>query len=366
MHEKLKSALTIIIFTVLTISLVEVYLKWTKSSATSSEKMDEGFLLHDKELGWKLRPNWQGNHSHKDFNVSYKINSHGFRKHKNESSTIENIAIIGDSFTFGIGVNEEHTFVSQLNKQMKQEQKTTQFKNYGVPGYSTDQEYLLAKKLSRNKLITDAIIVVYLGNDLIDNQYPFPIQANYGKPYFKNKNEQLTLKNTPVPLQQKALPYSKKTLATEVLGDFEQSPLSNLLTNFELGQRINAIMGSNKSGLESHFKKHLKPSIELFSSLIEVSDRAISKQKGKLTIALLPSQAFVVSNSSIPARYQQFLKENIVQHFKNTNIQVIDLSLALKEHFETNRDALFHQNEGHLNTQGHAVVTETMIKALKL
>ena len=364
MYEKLKSALTIIIFTALTISLVEAYLQWTKSSATSSEKMDDGFLLHDKELGWKLRPNWQGNHSHKDFNVSYKINSQGFREHQKPSTT-ESIAVIGDSFTFGIGVNEENTFVSQLNKQMKQEQKTTQFRNYGVPGYSTDQEYLLINNLSRNKLITDTVLVVYLGNDLIDNQYPFPIQANYGKPYFKLSNRQLALKNSPVPLRQKSLPYSKKSLATEVLGNFEQTSLSKLLASFEIGQRINALTGGNSTGLEAHFQSHLKPSIDLFNSIVEDSNKAVNQLNGKLTLALLPSQAYVVSNNSIPAKYQQFLKESIMQHFKHSNIDVIDLSLALKEHFETNRKALFHINEGHLNTQGHRVVADTIGSTIK-
>jgi len=364
MQDRIKSAITIIIFTFITIACVEYFLSWQKKTATSSEKMDEGFLLHDKQLGWKLQPNWQGKHSHKDFSVSYEINNQGFRKYQSAPSEVDRIAIIGDSFTFGIGVNKADTFANQLNLKMKDSNKSIQFTNYGVPGYSTDQEYLLTKNLVRQNNIKDTILVVYLGNDLIDNQYPYPIQANYAKPYFIADREQLKLKNYPVPLKQKGFPYSEKSLATEVLGNFEQSALTVLLGNFELGRRINVIIGSNKTGLEDHFENHLKQSEKLFISLLEATNKEISNQSGKLIVALLPSQAYVVSEKSIPAKYQSFLKQNIIEHYQNTDIEIIDLGLALREDYKKSKRDQYHPNEGHLNKQGHAVVANEIFKVL--
>lgn len=268
MLDKFKSTITIAFFTALTIGLVEFYLQWQKNSATSSERMDEGLLLHDKLLGWKLRPHWNGNHLHKDFNVRYSINSEGFRSATKPLTTSNTVAVFGDSFTFGIGVNQTETFVSLLNQEVERTNNPIQFVNYGVPGYSTDQEYLLLQERSGLSSIGNVLVVVYLGNDLIDNQYPFPIQAEYSKPYYSLKNNQLFLKNTPVAIRQKTPPYTEKTLATEVMGSHRLPPISEHLIKFELGRRVVSLF-SNNDNFESHLVSHTQNSLQLFTAIVK-------------------------------------------------------------------------------------------------
>ncbi len=57
--------------------------------------------------------------------------------------------------------------------------------NFGIPGYSTDQEYLLIKQQVLYFNPDVILLVVYLANDLFDNELPFPLQANSAKPYFE-------------------------------------------------------------------------------------------------------------------------------------------------------------------------------------
>ncbi len=65
------------IFVVLVVS--EILLRYKKYSIESSDHLDSGMITYDKYLGWKLTPNWYGQHMHYDFDVRYSINSHGFR-----------------------------------------------------------------------------------------------------------------------------------------------------------------------------------------------------------------------------------------------------------------------------------------------
>ena len=75
-----------------------------------------------------------------DFEGSVTINSLGFRGHEIERKKSKDrfrIVVIGDSFTFGLGVGDFLTYSAQLEKILNVADKN-QFKvlNLGVPGGS--------------------------------------------------------------------------------------------------------------------------------------------------------------------------------------------------------------------------------------
>jgi lysophospholipase L1-like esterase len=79
---------------------------------------------------------------------SYSTDSDGFRRTVPEVESDKQILIIGDSVPFGVGVNDENTAASQLQKMVGNE---FQIINGGVGGYSGHQAVLRAKKLSEEK-----------------------------------------------------------------------------------------------------------------------------------------------------------------------------------------------------------------------
>lgn len=83
------------------------------------------------------------------------------------------IALLGDSFTFGWGVEEHETFVAQmeanLNRHFKGKKKV-EVLNFGVPGYSTFQEVARFEELGLD-FTPDAVVVFFVEND-------------YGPPFF--------------------------------------------------------------------------------------------------------------------------------------------------------------------------------------
>lgn len=68
--------------------------------------------------------------------------------------------IIGDSFTFGVGVNEEITFLEVLNNMFKRQAENTEVVDLGVPGFGTFYSYERLHEYSK-------LSVLY--NDPVDN-----------------------------------------------------------------------------------------------------------------------------------------------------------------------------------------------------
>ena len=201
---------------------------------SSSEKMEPGMIVYDAQLGWKLKPYWSGKHHHYDYDVTYNINREGFRGSYVRPEDVD-FSVIGDSFSFGLGVNDDETFTALLNSNDGINQT---FRNYSIPGYSTDQQLLLLNSL-KDEIDSDVILVVYLGNDIFDNMRGYPLQAEHAKPYFELSNDKLVLKNTPVPLAPKSAAARKNTISSIVLGETGRGGVfSDFLASLEISRRL--------------------------------------------------------------------------------------------------------------------------------
>jgi hypothetical protein len=77
--------------------------------------------------------------------------------------------MVGDSYTFGWGVNDDETFASQLDDLLKKESDVREV-NLGVGGYGTLASAIrLDRWLSANENPVRAIVVIHSSNDPADN-----------------------------------------------------------------------------------------------------------------------------------------------------------------------------------------------------
>src|SRR5258706_9667952 len=107
---------------------------------------DSAFTMLDPELGWKNRPRASGETDAAGKTVRVSISAAGFRdrewtKEKPKGTT--RIAVLGDSFVFGSGVDADARMTNLLEARLG---GPTEVLNFGVPGYGTDQEWLLLKR----------------------------------------------------------------------------------------------------------------------------------------------------------------------------------------------------------------------------
>lgn len=108
-----------------------------------------------------------------EYEFEFKINSMGFRDVEHSWEKPKNtyrILALGDSFTYGIGVKFEETFLYLLEKMLNE--KSSKFERFeiikaGVPRYFPQTERLLLQHYGV-KYHPDLILVGFLPNDIVD------------------------------------------------------------------------------------------------------------------------------------------------------------------------------------------------------
>ena len=163
----------------------------------------ESIFVPDKDLGFRNKKNFDGWLISPEYKNRIFTNSYGFRGRENypKKSDKFRIMALGDSFTFGVGVNEDETYIKRLGKYIQDQLSIpTEAYNLGVGAYGTIQEYLVFQKFQFLK--PDLVIIGFLardtfaeegGNDLIDN-------FNFYKKYVKDKKEDLAVT---IPIERK-------------------------------------------------------------------------------------------------------------------------------------------------------------------
>ncbi len=337
----------------------EWFLSYQRQTVELSDRLEPGMILYDPRLGWRLKPNWFGSHKHYDFDVNYNINRFGFRGRPPTELESRRYAVVGDSFSFGQGVNDEQTFVHLLDEADKE----AEFLNFSVPGYSTDQQYLLIRDRVRLFKPDVLVLVVYLGNDLFDNERPYPLQGDHAKPYFRMLPDGgLALQNTPVPMESKPAAARGESLTSLVLGESQPPPtmLQRWLGGFEIVRRLGLFQSAHQwddRGFEMRFSYHLK----LFQLLVGRVLETTREWQAEFKLVLLPGRSFVEKPNSLSAGYQDFLRKGLLRDLSAIKeVEVVDLAIALCEARDAGSSGLYYPNEGHLSPAGHVLVARLL------
>ena len=153
--------------------------------------------VYDPTLGWRLKPNYFGVEKTNEFEVTYKTNELGFRGDDFVEKD-KNIVFLGDSFTFGEGVEEDKIISTLIQGKLPD----YEIINLGIPGYGTDQEFLLLQSFSIDHK-PNIVILNYLVENIARNENQFRRLSNpstgldYEKPKFSLINGKLALINVP-------------------------------------------------------------------------------------------------------------------------------------------------------------------------
>lgn len=166
-------------------------LLWSKTH-TNTAVTDYKIDTYHPLLGWYPLKNAK-NVSVGKYVVNF--NADGIRGEKiyakNKQPGITRIVVVGDSFTFGEGVNDDETYPAQLEKIMP----NTEVLNLGVHGYGLDQ-MSLRLHLDGFTYHPDIVIYAFIGGDIDRTALSF---RDYMKPQYALVNGRLHLLNVPIP-----------------------------------------------------------------------------------------------------------------------------------------------------------------------
>lgn len=163
-------------------------------------RVGRALLDYDDQTGWTVGSNRysreKGEGPYWSSAEGLRAPHEGFVYSKTEGKT--DIAIIGDSFTFGDEVRYEETWGYKLNQFLGEEFRIL---NFGVPGYSLGQAYLRYEAAVR-QWNPKIVILGFIRNDLIRTTLVYPFVSKgwsmpFSKPRLVLKDGELTIRNRP-------------------------------------------------------------------------------------------------------------------------------------------------------------------------
>ncbi|HYO16634.1 MAG TPA: GDSL-type esterase/lipase family protein [Thermoanaerobaculia bacterium] len=308
------------------------------SSAGGPRRVESPDLSrYDRFLGWSLIPGARTRmRSPGEFDVAVRINAQGFRADREYSPLPPpgglRIVAVGDSFTFGNGVEVHQAFPSLLERRLAAEMI-----NLGVPGYGVDQQLLMLE--SRGLGFQPAVVLLGLHTpDIFRNTNAF--HGQYGKPLFRIDPEgRLVLTNVPVPAPGTPRPPRRT-------GPLDRSRLFHLVW----------------VRLERHG----------FGGVWDVTEgilrrmAAVSESAGaRLVVLLLPPQ-YAVYGSRLERLSQAHTIGCIAEILRENRIEHLDLTPVLAAQAEREPgELLFYRKDGHFTPAGNEVIAHEVERYLE-
>lgn len=142
----------------------------------------------DPHMGWRLPPE---THTEGADGVCYRADGQGFRTDGTHPRPLHfRVLFLGDSFTFGVGVDEPRTFVAEVERRLHRVHCT----NLAVQGFGVDQMWLALQHygFSRHPHL---VVLCFIDDDLdrsLTNHFGASANGN-AKPLYRLVDDELVL-----------------------------------------------------------------------------------------------------------------------------------------------------------------------------
>lgn len=278
-----------------------------------------------------------------------RTNSHGVRadhEEAYESPGETRIVVHGDSLTFGVGVENEETFVQRTQRSLKRRFGAVDVLNLGVSAHGPDQEYLLFLEEGRKYSPRICIIAVCLENDLDDAAAPHVA--------FRLDGDRLAY----IPYEP---PLSKKLAETAPYRWLASRSHLLLLARVNLFDA--PILAREIAARESG-----PPPLPLAMAIYRDFVTAVKNEGAVPLILLLPSKEQIAERRALhtqpPLPSSIMLREALLQFCAANAVACVD-TLDRFAQPDVAVDSLFIPGDGHFNAAGHRVIADALADPLE-
>jgi len=245
-----------------------------------------GFYTADPPGRYRLSPGYSGRiYNRAEYSNAIRINQQGLRGGELGARTPDGLRIltIGDSFVFGVGVEDTETFTALLAERFSSSGTETEGLNAGIPAFGVPDA---VSWMSRHGVDLEpdlVIMAIFLGNDLVDAS--------------PDREEILLVDGLLVPGKSsggvKAWAYRHSHLYVAIKGLLEQPGLLPLRSRLGLGEPWKV------RTLREEFGVYKTSAASDLAAAIEATDQAL----GRLT-ALAQAEGFSLMSILIPSEIQ--------------------------------------------------------------
>jgi len=285
------------------------------------------------------------------WNITYQINSQGLRDveyQPNKRIDTFRIAIVGDSFVEGVGVEVEDTFAKKLEARLNQSKGDHNYEvlNAGTAAYSPLLEYLVLKNTVL-KYNPDLVILVFEPINFLDENHYQNLTS-----YTENGEPTSVLPHLPSHI----IDY---ILNLDTNPQKSRNKNLNFIHNFKLTSFARGLI-SSQSNNQSSFKSALTPNNQsqesVQKSLLRIKNLLLNNEI-EFQIVTLP----IKEQLENPQLHETF--DSILKFGEKEKVPVLDLTTDLQK---TNWQDLYIKGDLHLNEKGHEFIAEKLSLYLNL
>lgn len=259
-----------------------------------------------------------------DYIVTINTNNTGMRGSNNytvkKQKEVYRICMLGDSFLFGYGVNDQDVVSSALQKMLTENSQNILYEvlNFGVSGYGQAEELLLYQTKASNYECNE-VVVFYFNNDLGNNVVSSLYRVNESGQLIRDKKEYLP-----------GVKVQEILYGTPILGNIvAQSHLWSFVRN-NVSAILHKKMLRNK-GIKK-YEDVTKNSLELTCAIIKKFNKILLNKNILFKLFIIPSPSL---ESNFPFECLKGLKISLIDgrfHFNKEYYHNIDKHWNVKGH----------------------------------
>jgi lysophospholipase L1-like esterase len=314
---------------------------------------DDFFIRFDPEIGWVNRENSEGVHSPNPSGPGghVRTNSRGLRGGEvpyERTPGRNRILVLGDSVTFGYGLEEEDSYPALLGKRLG---GGAEVLNAGVVGYGLDQQYLWFKR-EGVRYRPDVVVVGFSAGDIYDST----CSMRYGsyKPFFRFAAGRLLLMNSPVPEKVSINILLERSLGPAGRFLFRHSRIYRLLflRLTDPGKMLRELDTPEMNTLEG---------MRLAAAIIREMKVLCDGAGCRLVFLVIPQEDWLLASGRPEGRFLRRGHDAAVQVLNEAGVPHLDLWEALGRRIE---EGLFQKGDFvHTNSRGNRVIAEAILRS---
>ena len=306
------------------------------------------WIEYHPSLGWFHQKNKTSNLEAKNYSVQVHTNSQGFRGQKEYSlqkdPLIPRILILGDSFFFGWGVNDEETVAAKL------ELNNMEAINLAVPGYGINQILMSYREIGR-KFNPDLVLISVFPDDFHRATESFS-DSGYAKPYFSlEPGGILKLHNIPTPK-----PFEMTTgQYPEVI---QHKPIEKILLHSSVYKTLRR--GFQKIGKQMGWIDSNSTDEWILGKAILTQLIMEIRKDGAIPILIFVPARWTIGNE------QESFRKSFARLSKSLQVDLIDPTEEFTQAIKTSKlEDYYIQDDWHWTAQGHQLLADLLSDYLK-
>jgi hypothetical protein len=325
-----------------------------------------GYYAPDPVLGWRPRPNVAGRYQR--FDATFQTNSRGLRDREYPLARrpgVARIVVLGDSFTWGFGVNDDQIFTKVLERRLGGPEVI----NLGVTAFGTRQEieYLKREGLQYRP---DTVILAFCLNDIYRDDRPPAEQYQEHQRSSSRRASAAAMVSLKAWLEEHLILYQ---LARQAINT--NKPLVNALVRMGLKDKLLGFEGLDTNLMPALrvYPPALQRSLDQTKADLLELRQILTERNIRFILALIPSAQSIdgraFRHSIAYTKYEEadFDLEKPYRLFegfaREHEIEVLDAYPALKLRHEAG-EHLYLANDPHFDPAGHQAFAAVLAQYL--